>query len=163
MGPGNHRDGVAAHGGPRHGPVPETPAIPGPGKDPADASNGSRQGSKLSTVTLSLSVEKYPALRGLPPLRSLGLRPLVRGRGGSCFLCGSGVLRCVAPPFFVSDVGACVGPCVFGCRRALLSCLALFGGLPLDPDYAVPDAKKMQFDRSIWDVIRVVRALPEVF
>ena len=66
----------------------------------------------------------------------------VRGRGGSCFLCGSGVLRCVAPPFFVSGVGAGVGPCVFGCRRALLSCLALFGGLPLDPDYAVLDAKK---------------------
>ena len=52
------------------------------------------------------------------------------------------VLRCVVLPFFVSGVGAGVGPCVFGCWRALLSSLALFGGLPLDPDYAVPDAKK---------------------
>ena len=50
-----------------------------------------------------------------------------------------GALRCVVPSFFVSGVGAGVGPCVFGCWRALLSSLALFGGLPLDPDYAVPD------------------------
>ena len=91
---------------------------------------------------------RCPTLRGLPPLRSLGLRPLVRGRGGSCFLCGSGVLRCVAPPFFVSGVGAGVGPCVFGCRRALVSSLALFGGLPLDPDYAVPDAENKKILRG---------------
>ena len=62
----------------------------------------------------------------------------VRGRGGFCFLFGSG--ECLR--FSVSGVGAGVGPCVFGCWLVLLPSLALFGGLPLDPDYAVPDAKK---------------------
>ena len=51
--------------------------------------------------------------------------------------------------FFVSGVGAGVGPCVFGCRRALVSSLALFGGLPLDPDYAVLDAKKNKLTTKI--------------
>ena len=61
----------------------------------------------------------------------------VRGRGGFCFLFGSG--ECLR--FSVSGVGAGVGPCVFGCWLVSLPSLALFGGLPLDPDYAVPDAK----------------------
>ena len=46
------------------------------------------------------------------------------------------------PPFSVSGVGAGVGPCVFGRWLVLLPSLALFGGLPLDPDYAVPAAGK---------------------
>ena len=62
----------------------------------------------------------------------------VRGRGGFCFLFGSG--ECLR--FSVSGVGAGVGPCVFGCWLVLLPSLALFGGLPLDPDYAVPAAEK---------------------
>ena len=63
----------------------------------------------------------------------------VSGRGGFCFLFGSG--ECLR--FSVSGVGAGVGPCVFGCWLVLLPSLALFGGLPLDPDYAAPDAKKI--------------------
>ena len=62
----------------------------------------------------------------------------VSGRGGFCFLFGSG--ECLR--FSVSGVGAGVGPCVFGCWLVLLPSLALFGGLPLDPDYAVPAAEK---------------------
>ena len=62
----------------------------------------------------------------------------VCGRGGFCFLFGSGV--CLR--FSVSGVSAGVGPCVFGCWLVLLPSLALFGGLPLDPDYAVPAAEK---------------------
>ena len=42
----------------------------------------------------------------------------------------------------MSGVGAGVGPCVFGCWLVLLPSLALFGGLPVDPDYAVPGAEK---------------------
>ena len=57
----------------------------------------------------------------------------VRGCRGLCFLFGSG--ECLR--FSVSGVGAGVGPCVFGCWLALLPGLALFGCLPLDPDYAV--------------------------
>ena len=62
----------------------------------------------------------------------------VSGRGGFCFLFGSG--ECLR--FSVSGVGAGVGPCVFGCWLVLLPSLALFGGLPLDPEYAVPAAEK---------------------
>ena len=63
----------------------------------------------------------------------------VSGRGGFCFLFGSG--ECLR--FSVSGVGAGVGPCVFGCWLVSLPSLALFGGLPLDPDYAVPDAEML--------------------
>ena len=38
-----------------------------------------------------------------------------------------------------------LGLCVFGCWLALLPSLALFGGLPLDPDYAVPNSTSLRF------------------
>ena len=74
---------------------------------------------------------------------------IVRGRRGFCFLFGSG--ECLR--FSVSGVGAGVGPCVFGCWLVSLPSLALFGGLPLDPDYAVPDAEKkiLRFHQSVQD------------
>ena len=75
----------------------------------------------------------------------------VCGRGGFCFLFGSG--ECLR--FSVSGVGAGVGPCVFGCWLALLPSLALFGGLPLDPDYAVPAAEKKELQKQFRNNIKI--------
>ena len=45
---------------------------------------------------------------------------------------GMGRFAVLRPSFSASGVGAGIGPRVFGCGLALLSALALFGGLPLD-------------------------------